>query len=292
MKRWGRVVLAPLTWLSVGVIAFALLELVPGDVVGTQLGLRGNAADREALRAALQLQGGVLQRLVTFLAHLGVLDFGRSLVDGRSVLAKVGERVPTSALVGLSALALSWCLAVPLALWCRRGAITGLMAALYAVPVPALAMTMLAVGAPYGLSLGSVVAAAVCLLPWLLPRIHAHVARALEESLATDSMQALRAAGASQARITRAALRVQALRLLTLLGAQVPALLSGVVLVEAIFGIPGLGLLATDALAARDQPVLLGLVLFGALLTIVSSALVDLAAPWLDPRLRSLSERT
>ena len=292
MKRWGRVVLGPLTWLSVGVIVFALLELVPGDAVGVELGLRGTAADREALRAALHLQGGPLQRLVTFLLHLGVLDFGRSLVDGRSVLGKIGERVPTSALVGMSALALSWSLAVPLALWRRRGAITWLMAALYAVPVPALAMTLLAIGAPYGLSLGSILAAAICLLPWLLPRIHAQVARGLDESLATDAMQALRATGASPARIARAALRVQAFRLLTLLGAQVPALLSGVVLVEAIFGIPGLGLLATDALAARDRPVLLGLALFGALLTIVTSALVDVAAPWLDPRLRSLPERT
>lgn len=273
-------------------LAFLLLELVPGDAVSTQLGLRGSGADREALRVALHLQGSLLERLGAFLAHLLVFDLGRSLVDGRPVLTKIAERVPMSALVAVSALGLSWGIAVPLALWRRRGLITVLLGVLYAVPVPAVAMGMLSAGASYGPSLTSVLAATLCLLPWLLPRIHGQVARGLDEALAADAMQTLRATGASSARLARAALRVQALRLVTLLAAQLPGLLSGVVLVEAIFGIPGLGLLAFDGLAARDQPVLLGLVMFGALTTLVATTFVDLVAPALDPRLSVSAERT
>jgi len=130
------------------------------------------------------------------------------------------------------------------------------------------------------------VAAALSLSPLLVPRVYAQSVRALDEALRGDDTRTLRAVGAAPARVARAALRSSALRLITLVSLQLPALLSGAVLVEAIFGLPGLGLLAFDALASRDQPVLLGLVIVGAAMSIGAAALVDLAAPRLDPRLR------
>jgi peptide/nickel transport system permease protein len=197
--------------------------------------------------------------------------------------------------VALLALDFAWGLALPMAAWrTRRGRVdvAGLtLSILYAVPVPALAVAVLAAGAPFGPSLGAATAAAACLSPLLLPRVYAHVARALDDALDDDALRTLRAAGAGRSRVLRAALHVQSLRLLTLVSVQLPALLSGAVLVEAVFGVPGLGLLAVDALAARDYPVQLGLVVMGAAITLTCTLLVDLVAPTIDPRLADGAER-
>ena len=77
--------------------------------------------------------------------------------------------------------------------------------------------------------------------------------------------------------------------MVTLLGAELPALLSGSVIVEEVFGIHGLGLLGFDAVLARDYPVLLGLTTLGAVLTLAGVLLADLGLGLLDPRLRGRS---
>ncbi len=107
------------------------------------------------------------------------------------------------------------------------------------LPLPAVALGLLAAGAPYGASMSSLVLAAACLLPLLVPRTYAELARALDESLSGDELRTLRAVGAPPAHVVRAALRGQALRLVTLASLQLPALLSGAAIVEAVFGVPG-----------------------------------------------------
>jgi peptide/nickel transport system permease protein len=82
------------------------------------------------------------------------------------------------------------------------------------------------------------------------------------------------------------ALRYALLPTITLLGAELPALLSGSVIVEQIFGVRGLGLLGFDAVLSRDYPVLLALATLGALLTLAGVALADAAYALIDPRLR------
>ena len=297
MSRTRRLLLVPVTMLVVALLTFCLLELVPGDPAATRLGATSSEAARAALRAALGLQGGALARLLRYLSHLARFDLGRSLVDGRAVRDKIFERLPITFALALVSSALAWTIALPLALRrAGRGAagrfefVDLLFGLIYAVPVPALAIALLALGAPYGASTSTVAVAALCLSPLLVPRVYSQALRALDEALRSDEARTLRSVGASPRRVARAALRSAALRLVTLASLQLPALLSGAVLVEAIFGLPGLGLLAFDALAGRDQPVLLGLVIVGAALSIGTAALVDLAAPLLDPRLRP--ERT
>jgi peptide/nickel transport system permease protein len=229
-----------------------------------------------------------MRRLLIWLGDLVRLDLGTSFSDGRRVLDKIAERAPMTFLIALLAMAFAWGLALPAALWRVRRRVDVaeiVFSILYAVPVPALAVAVLAAGAPFGPSFGSAAAAAACLMPLLLPRVYAHVARALDDALDDDALRTLRAAGASHRRVVRAALRVQALRLLTLVSVQLPALLSGAVLVEAVFGLPGLGLLAVDSLATRDYPVQLGLVVIGAAITLGCTLFVDLVAPVFDPRL-------
>lgn len=290
MSRGRRALLALATFGAVAIVAFFVVELAPGDAASARLGLHGDDAARQALREALGLSGGLVERLGRWLAHLARLDLGRSLLDGRPVAAKIAERLPLTAALAAAALALAWAIALPLALVRARRARAGLtlaLGALYAVPVPALGLALLALGGGYGPSAGALLAAAASLQPLLVPTVYAHLARAIDEALHGDALRTLRAAGAAPGRLRRAALRGQALRLLTLAALQLPALLSGAALVEAIFGLPGIGLLAFDALAGRDHPVQLGLVLTGAALAIGCNLAVDLVAPLLDPRLQA-----
>lgn len=277
-----RVLGAVASFVLVGVMTFALLELVPGDVSAQRLGVGSSAAARASLREALGLSGPVAARGLRYLAHIARFDLGRSLVDGREVREKIAERLPASVLLAVVTLLLTWCVALPLAVWRRKLLVLTLV---YAIPLPTLCLGLLTLGAPYGASTGALVCAALALLPLTVPRTHAQVARALDEAWRSDALLTLRAAGAPPGRLLRAALRTHALRLVTLVALQFPALLSGVVLVESIFGLPGLGLLAFDALAARDVPTLLGLVLVGAAITIGCTLGVDLVAARLDPRL-------
>ena len=275
-----RLLAAFVSLVLVGAITFALTEATAGDVTAVRLGATSTRASRDALRAALGLEGSALHRAAQYAAHLAELDLGRSLVDGRSVRAAIGERLPRSLAVATASLALAWALALLLA----RARLSIAMALLYAAPLPSIVLALLALGAPYGP--GATLFAALCLQPLLLPRVHAHVRRALDDAAGDDALRTLRMAGAMPAQVERAALRLHALRLVTLAALQLPGLLSGVVLVEALLGLPGLGLLAFDALANRDQPLLLGLVLVGAMVTIGCNLVVDLIAPYLDPRLR------
>jgi peptide/nickel transport system permease protein len=294
MSRGRRVLAALAAIVLVVTIAFFVIELAPGDAAATQLGVRGSEAERTALRTALGLDGGIFARFFQYLAHALRGDLGRSYADGRPVLAKIGERLPLSFALACIALALTWLIAIPLSLLRARNtrrALDVIFAFAYALPLPAVALALVAMGAPYGASVGSLVLAASCLLPLLVPRTYAELARALDETLAGDELRTLRAIGAAPAHVLRAALRGQALRLVTLASLQLPVLLSGAAIVEAVFGVPGIGLLAFDALAGRDHPVQLGLVLVSGVIVVVVNLAVDLAAPLFDPRLRVTAER-
>ena len=74
--------------------------------------------------------------------------------------------------------------------------------------------------------------------------------------------------------------------IITILGLSIPALVGGAVIFETIFAIPGMGLLFWEVVMARDYPVVMGLVIIGALLTQIGILLSDLAYAWADPRIR------
>jgi peptide/nickel transport system permease protein len=76
----------------------------------------------------------------------------------------------------------------------------------------------------------------------------------------------------------------------TILGLSVPGLIGGSVIFETIFGIPGMGRLFFDGVMARDYPVIMGILVMGACLTLLGNLLADLAYAWADPRIRLVGE--
>ncbi len=282
------------TLIGITVATFLLLELAPGDPADLRLGRGSNAAAVTALRAELGLGDTAPVRYLRWLGHSLSFDFGRSFVDGRPVRNKLAEALPTTLLLGALAALFGWGLGVPLGCALalarernRRLAEVALSLA-YALPTASLALILLRGGAPFGDRAPTILVAALALAVPLCVRIGRHQTRALTAALASDWARTARALGASRVRVlVRHALRHALLPTVTLLTSELPALLSGSVLVEQIFGLRGLGTLGLDAVFARDYPVLLGLGTLGALLTFAGTALGDVLVRRLDPRLRT-----
>jgi peptide/nickel transport system permease protein len=131
-------------------------------------------------------------------------------------------------------------------------------------------------------------------LPWLTLALlyagwYARLARTgLDDALASDWARTARAKGASEPRVlVHHALRNALLPLVTMFGMDVGGLLGGAVLTESVYGIPGLGGLAWQAITSRDLPLVMGTVLVAAVFLVVASTIVDVLSAALDPRVRS-----
>ena len=108
----------------------------------------------------------------------------------------------------------------------------------------------------------------------------------MAEAWGQDYTLAARARGVPRGRIAlNHAARNALVPLVTMLGLQAAAMLGGSVVIESVFGIPGFGRLAQEAVAGRDAPLLLAVILVSALMVVAANLIVDLAAGWLDPRI-------
>lgn len=293
----GRLLLVPLTLLGVTLCTFVLIHLAPGDPASLRAGAgRGvTQAIIDENRALAGLDRPPVERYLAWVARSARLDFGRSLSDGRPVRERLAEALPPTLLLGglaaLFAFGLAVVVGTMLALPAARrwqALVEALLALAYAVPVVAFGLLALRAGAPYGgTSPGTLLVPAACLgLPSLVVMARQQRA-ALVASLASDYVRTARSLGASPARVlVRHALPPALLPMIALAGSQVPLLLSGSVLVERLFGIPGLGLLGFEALAARDYPTLMAITTVAGALSVAGLLVADAAALLLDPRQR------
>jgi peptide/nickel transport system permease protein len=290
-----RLALLPFTLVGITLFTFVLVHLAPGDPATLRAGnSRGVTPESiAALRAEYGLDRPLPIQYADWLGRSLRFDFGRSFVDGRPVAARIAEALPVTLGLALLAVALAYLIAVPLGCLLALGEgrrslrlLEALMALAYAVPTIAIGLLLLRLGAPFGGRTPLALAvAAGCLSLTTVIRVSRHQRSALLSALRADYIQTVRAKGAGPRTVLEHALRNALLPVVTLLGAELAALLSGSVLVEQLFGIQGLGLLAFDSVLARDYPVLLGLTTLTALLTLVAVLLVDLTYRLVDPRL-------
>jgi peptide/nickel transport system permease protein len=297
-----RLALVPPTLLGITLVTFALVHLAPGDPAALRAGV-GRGVTEQVIAENRRLAGldrPLLPRYASWLGRSARLDFGASLVDGRPVRARVGEALPRTALLALAAALLAFGVAVPLGAFAARrdgtrvaAALEAGLAILYGLPSVAMALLLLRAGAPYGgEGMGALLAPAACLALPSSVTLARYQRGALLEVLHADFIRTARAKGASERAVLFGhALRNALLPMVTLLGAQVPALLSGSVVVEQVFGVRGLGLLGYQAVLARDYPTLMALTTLGALFTLGGVLVADAAYGLLDPRLRAEEAR-
>jgi len=258
-----------------------------------------------------------------WLGRVVTLRFGNSVRDGRPVGEKLCEALPVTLLLSLLSMGLAYMLAIPLGIHSavRRGrplerVITVVLFVLYSLPSFWVAMLLIllfgGVGhwdwfpihglASEGLEnaagwtwladrLHHLVLPVACLTFGSLAVISRYQRTAMLEVIRQDYIRTARARGLGErAVIVRHALRNSLLPVITLMGLQFPYLISGSVIIERIFNIPGMGMLTFDAFLNRDYPVIMAVAVISALMTLVGLILSDLCYALVDPRIR-LEER-
>ncbi len=291
-----RLALVPATLVGITLVTFALVHAIPGDAATLQAGTsRGGSVEAvAAMRRAYGLDRPLPAQYAAWLWRSARLDFGVSLVDGRPVRDNLAAALPTSLLLTLLAAALTFGFAVPLGaalgLYERRAWAQLSSATLYvvwALPGAAVALLVLRAGAPYGVrTVAGVLPAAACLALAEAIRLTRYQRDAVLVALAADYVVTARAKGAGPARAAAHALANALLPTVTLVGTELPVLLSAGDIVEQVFGLRGLGLTAFDAVLTRDVPTLLGLTTLAALITLAAVLTSDVAYGLVDPRLR------
>lgn len=283
-------------------LVFALIHLIPGDPVQAMLGETAAPKDVEELRHRLGLDAPLPTQYARFMRGVVRGDLGRSLRTGQPVAASIAERMPATVELALAAVALAVVIAIPLGViaavrrgtWVDHGAMA---AALAGVSVPGFWLGPL-LALFFAVELGWLPVSgrgtwAHLVLPALslgaaLAAVLARMTRAaLLEELAQPYVQAVRAKGASPFRVVvRHALRNSLIPVVTLLGLQFGAVLTGTVVTETVFAWPGIGRLLIQSIGFRDYPMVQGCILFIALTYVTVNLLTDLAYGALDPRIR------
>jgi peptide/nickel transport system permease protein len=301
---------------SILIVTFAVVHFAPGDPVVAVAGESGDQAYYDFMRAKFGLDRPLPEQFLTYSHDVLRGDLGVSYVQGERVSTLIAERVPATMLLMGSALVLSTVGGIALgAVAARRpfGPFDLTMSTValvgYALPVFWLAqLAMLTIAfrtgwfpiqgmttarASYtGLAHWGDVARHLVLPAGVLAAsevaLVSRIARTgILNEMSRDYVRTAQAKGLSESRaLVRHALRNALLPVVTVVGSRVGFLFSGAVLVETVFGWPGLGRLVLSAAQTRDHPVLLGMVLLVAFSLVVANLVTDLIYARVDPRIR------
>ncbi len=291
------------TLLATAVVTFFLINAVPGDVARVIAGSKASPEVLRQVREKYHLNDPLPKRLGRYLVQLAHGDLGYSFVTEQPVAQAILTRFPTTAALCATALTLWMLVAMPLGVltakfrgsWFDR---TALVLATFSLSLPAFWLArMLQYWFSYRLGWFPVAgfrSFAHLLLPALSLAILSvgYYARLLHtnmvEVLASPYIQAARAKGLSESAVLfRHGLRNGLIPVVTVLGMDVATLLGGVIFTENVFALPGIGTLAVQSVFNLDVPMIMGTVLFSAVLVIGANLIVDILYRWIDPRIKA-----
>jgi peptide/nickel transport system permease protein len=308
-----RLLVAIPTLLAISLLVFSATRLMPGDTVDSQLAEAGGSLsedDLDRLRSELGLDEPFVQQYFTWLAGIVTGDLGESLWSGRPVSESLSQSLPVTAELAIVSLVISTLISFPL----------GIVAAVNRngpLDLVSRFLSLLGLSVPSFFSATLVLVALSKYLGWIPPLSYRSVlddpwhnaqqmvlpsvilgyvlaaagARMLRSSLievlAQDYVRTARAKGLRG----RSVLLVHALRnalipTVTVISLQFMAIMGGVVVIESIFALPGMGNLLLEAVRRRDYPVIQGVVLVISITVVAVNLLVDVTYTFLDPRVR------
>jgi peptide/nickel transport system permease protein len=307
--------------LGITLISFMVIHLAPGEPTDLQTDLNPKASIelRERLRAQYHLDQPLTVQYGMWLGRLVRLDFGDSFAsDHRPVAEKIAERLPVTILINVLSIVAILACAIPIGILSatRRNSLfdrgtTVFVFLGFATPSFWLALLMMDY---FGVRLGWFPIAGLkslgheylgfwaqigdyashLVLPVFisafggLAGFSRYMRSNMLEVIRQDYILTARAKGLSEhAVIYRHALRNALLPVITILGLSVPGLIGGSVIFETIFAIPGMGKLFYDGVMMRDYPLIMGVLVIGAVLTLVGNLLADVGYALADPRIRN-----
>ncbi|MGE5280429.1 MAG: ABC transporter permease [Deltaproteobacteria bacterium] len=306
-------------FVGITAISFFVIHLAPGkpsDAL-TDLNPKVSLEVRERLERLYGLDKPLGRQFIDWSRRLARFDFGVSFADGRPVMEKVLEALPVTLLINAASMALILGLGIPLGVlaavrqgtWTDR-TISAALFLFFAMPTFWLALLLMdAVGVKLGWlpvfgltsidhdslsATGKIVDIGRHLvLPVAVSTIGslAGISRYVQENMARALRQPFVLACRSRALPERSVVYKHALRnallpVITILGLSIPGLVSGSVIFESIFAIPGTGRLFYASVMARDYPVIMAMLVLGSLLTLCGNFLADLGYAVADPRIR------
>jgi peptide/nickel transport system permease protein len=288
--------------------------MIPGDPVLLFYSQSSYASftpeELDAKRHELGLDQSIPKQYIDWVANVFQGDFGKSIIRQSQVTDEIKKALPVSIFIGLITWVFAHLLAIPAGIVCavKRGTwidniITSLANFGITIPVFWLGVLLIYV---FGLTLGwlpifgytspfddfwlsikKIIMPVFCLALTPLSGCVRQTRSAMLEVIHQDYIRTARSKGLTEkVIILKHALKNGIIPVVTLAGMSIPIIIGGQVLVETVFGIPGIGRLSVDALFTRDYPIIQGIILIIAVLVVVCNLLVDISYGWLDPRIR------
>jgi peptide/nickel transport system permease protein len=305
-----RVLYSAVVLIGVLVVVFALVHLVPGDPVRIALGTRYSPEAYQALRSASGLDKPIVEQFFSYIGSALTGDLGVSFRNGDPVTVILLERLPATISLALAGIVIALLIALPAGIWSalREGRVSDAIirvASQFGVSVPDFWMGILLI-ALFATTLGWLPTSGYQPLldnpsGWLrhiaLPALTVglvagaimtrYVRSAVLEVASMGYVRTAKSKGLPPRVVTfRHTVRNALIPVLTITGIQLATILGGVIVVEVVFGWPGLGRLVYNAVAARDYPVIQGAVLLIAALFLLINLIVDVLYAVVDPRIR------
>jgi peptide/nickel transport system permease protein len=288
--------------LGVATLVFALIHLVPGDPAQAMLGEGASHEEVLKLRHSLGLDKPLLTQYRSFMVGIARGDLGTSLRYNGPVTTQIREKFPNTATLALAAMLFAILFAIPL----------GILAAVYrgtAIDHAAMTIALAGISMPnfwlgpllaflFSVRVGWLpVSGTGSLLHLFLPAVtlgaalSAILARMTRASVLEELRElyvlAARARGLSGTRaVLRHAFRNSLIPIVTIIGLQFGAVLTGTIITETIFAWPGIGRLLIQAINFRDYPLVQGCILFISVTYVTMNLITDLTYGFLDPRIR------
>ncbi len=293
-------------------MTFALIRLVPGDIVTNMMGV--TAANNEELRAQILKELGLdkplLQQYIWWIGRIMVGDFGFSFIHGKPVIDQILVRLPITLQLGLMSMGMAILIGIPLGVFSAisRGKFIDIFARVFSllgISTPSFFTGTLIVvfGAIYFPTITTIGYVPFSESPWestarmfwpastLGIGIGAIILRytrsSVLEVLGEDYVRTARAKGLSEGLVVFVhALKSALIPIITAIGIWTAFLVSGTVILEEVFAIPGLGRLVLSAIENRDYPMIQGTVLFLSLGVALVMLIADLLVALVDPRVK------
>jgi ABC-type dipeptide/oligopeptide/nickel transport system permease component len=303
-----RILLFIPTLLGITLITFILMQSLPGDPVTGMAGERANPETLARIRAELGQNRPLPLQYLGYLKLLITGELGRSYYTNRKIADDLVQKFPNTVKLAFAAMLFASVMGIGMGVFAavKRGTnwdrlVTLLSVGGISIPVFWLGLALMLIFAfylqwfpPSGMGNGDlahIVLPALTLGTFSLSYIARVTRSSMLESLSQPYIAAARAKGLSEAEVVlKHALKNSLIPVVTLIGLDLGSYLNGAVLTETVFGWDGLGRYALDGIMKRDYPVIMGVVLFGAVVFVTMNLLVDISYHFLDPRVRVKEE--